>query len=263
MAEIGLDGVRTFYEEHGSGPSLVLVHGLGGTGTDIFKRVLADLARDFRVVAYDLRGSGRSAVPPGPYTIELLADDLHALLGALDLAPAAFVGHSLGGSIVLREAAAHPEAVRAVVGLGAPTRLPDQAREGLEARAQAVLADGMAAVAETVATNGLAPTFREAHAAEYQELVSLLASAPVEGYAAQCRALVAMDLTADLGRIRAPTLLLSGDRDGVAPPAAAREHAAAIAGARFVEVADCGHILPWERPDELLAAVRPFLLERG
>ena len=70
MAEITVNGVRTWYEEVGTGEPVVLVHGLGGTGQDIWKKVLAELAETFRVVAYDLRGSGRSDAPPGPYTVE-------------------------------------------------------------------------------------------------------------------------------------------------------------------------------------------------
>lgn len=260
MGEIQAGGIRVYVEEHGSGKPLVLVHGLGGTGTDIWKKQIAELARDFHVVAYDLRGSGRSETTPGPYTIELLSDDLAALVEALGLGRVALMGHSMGGSVVLHYAATRPDAVRAVVGVGAPpARLPDQAREGLEARAQTVLAQGMNAVAETVATNGLSPAFREAHPEEFQELVSLLGSNRVEGYAAQCRALVAMDLGPLLGRIEAPVLLVCGELDGVAPPAATRETAARLAQAEVLELPGCAHIIPWEKPAEVLEAARRFL----
>jgi 3-oxoadipate enol-lactonase len=261
MPEIEVNGVRTYYEEYGSGPSLVLVHGLGSTGTDLWKRQIADLARDFRVVAYDLRGSGRSQVTPGPYTISLLADDLDGLIGALDLAPAALMGHSMGGSIVLEQAGRRPDRVRAVVAVGAAIELPEQARAGLATRAETVEREGMSAVAETVATNGMAPAFREAHAEEFQEYISLLASNDVHGYAAQCRALVEMAIAEHLGRISAPVLLVSGEHDAVSPPAVNHESAGRIPNARVAEIAGCAHIIPWEKPDELRAAARPFLLE--
>jgi 3-oxoadipate enol-lactonase len=259
VPEIETNGIRTSYDVYGSGPALVLVHGLGGTGTDVWKKQIAELAHDFRVVVYDLRGSGRSEATPGPYTIELLVEDLHALVQALGLAPVALMGHSMGGSIVLAYADAHPDGVRATVGVGAPTRLPDQAREGLAARAETVESQGMNAVAETVATNGMAPSFRESHTEEFQEYISMLGSANVEGYAAQCRALVAMDVTPSLRSIAAPVLLVCGELDGVSPPAANEAAASAIRDARLVRIEDCAHIVPWEKPDELLAAVRPFL----
>jgi 3-oxoadipate enol-lactonase len=241
----------------------VLVHGLGGTGADIWKRQIDDLAAEFRVISYDLRGSGRSEVTPGPYTIELLAEDLRALVEALELGNAALVAHSMGGSIALAYAARHPGDVRALVGVGAPAGFPDQARAGLAARAETVEAEGMTAVAETVATNGVSPTFREGQPSEFQALIAMLAANDPSGYAAQCRALVGLDLADRLEAITAPVLLVSGDRDGVSPPAVTEANAAAVADGRFVIVADCGHILTWEKPEELASAAWPFLREHG
>jgi 3-oxoadipate enol-lactonase/3-oxoadipate enol-lactonase/4-carboxymuconolactone decarboxylase len=261
MAEIEVNGARTHYDEDGRGEPVVLVHGLGGTGVDIWKHVIAPLAAEFRVISYDLRGSGRSEVTEGPYAVELLADDLGALLDALELGRVALMGHSLGGGIVLRYAATHPERVRAVVGVGAVVEPPEPAKAGLQARAEAVEAGGMAAVAETVATNGLAPSFREANPEEFQEFVSLLAANDPAGYAAQCRALVAMALTPLLERVEAPALLVCGEVDQASPPAANRENAARLRDARLVEIPDCAHIIPWEKPEQLLAAALPFLRE--
>jgi 3-oxoadipate enol-lactonase len=245
MAEITVNGVRTWYEEEGSGDPVVLVHGLGSTGQDLWKKVLAELASSFRVLAYDLRGSGTSDALPGPYSVELGYERV------------ALVGHSMGGGIALELAGRNPERVSAVVGVGAVAQLPEQGRAGMATRAETVEAQGMAAVAETVATNGLAPSFREAHPEEFQEFISLLASNRPEGYAAQCRALV--DMAVPLERVRAPVLLVSGDLDQASPPAMNEGNVSRLADARFVEVADAAHILPWEKPRELLDAAVPFL----
>jgi 3-oxoadipate enol-lactonase len=257
MAEITVNGVRTWYEEEGSGDPVVLVHGLGSTGQDLWKKVLAELAASFRVLAYDLRGSGTSDAPPGPYSVEMLADDLQALLVELGYERVAVVGHSMGGGIALELAGRNPERVRAVVGVGAVAQLPEQGRAGMETRAETVEAQGMAAVAETVATNGLAPSFREAHPEEFQEFISLLASNRPEGYAAQCRALV--EMAVPLERVRAPVLLVSGDLDQASPPAMNEANVSRLPDARFVEIADAAHILPWEKPRELLDSAVPFL----
>ena len=124
------------------------------------RRSWRELAESFRVVAYDVRGSGRSDAPPGPYTVGGLADDLQALLVTLGYERVAIVGHSMGGGIALELAGRDPARVRAVVGVGAVAELPEQGRAGMAARAETVEAEGMVAVAETVATNGLAPSFR-------------------------------------------------------------------------------------------------------
>jgi 3-oxoadipate enol-lactonase len=237
------------------------VHGLGGSAAGIWKRQIPDLATEFRVIAYDLRGSGQSEVTPGPYSIDLLSDDLRALVDALKLGRVALMAHSMGGSIALAYAARHPDDVLALVGIGAPAELPDQARAGLAARAETVEAEGMAAVAETVATNGVSPTFREQHPEEFEELIAMLAANDPRGYAAQCRALVDLDLAGRLAEITAPVLLVSGDRDGVSPPAATEANAAALPDGRFTIVEDCGHILTWEKPEALAHAAWPFLRE--
>ena len=154
-----------------------------------------------------------------------------------------------------------PADVRAVVGLGAPVSFPDQARAGLAARSETVEADGMAAVAETVATNGVSPTFREGKPEEFEAFVALLAANDPQGYAAQCRALVGLDIAGRLGDVAAPVLLISGDRDGVSPPAVTEANAALVPDGRNVLVEDCGHILPWEKPEALARSAWPFLRE--
>jgi pimeloyl-ACP methyl ester carboxylesterase len=168
----------------------------------------------------------------------------------------------MGGGIALQYAATRPERVRAVVGAGAVAELPEQGKQGMETRAETVERDGMAAVAETVATNGLAPSFREAYPEEFQEFISLLASNRPEGYAAQCRALVTMAATERFGQVKAPVLLVCGELDQASPPAMNEANAARLPNARVVQLADCAHIIPWEKPAELLDAVSGFLREQ-
>jgi 3-oxoadipate enol-lactonase len=260
MAEIDVNGVRTYYEEHGSGVPVILVHGLGGS-VEVWRRQIAELAEDFRVIAYDLRGAGRSSVPAGPYTLEQLVADLDGLIEALGLGAVLLVGHSMSGAVVLEYAADQPERVLGVVGIGAVAELPEQGREGMRARAETVEAQGMAAVAETVATNGTAPSFRERDPDGYRTFVALLESNDPAGYAALCRAVAGIDVASDLGRVRAPVLLVAGDRDAVSPPAANDASAARLANVRHVQLEDTAHIVMLERPAELLEAARAFLLE--
>jgi 3-oxoadipate enol-lactonase len=261
LSELEPDGITIHYERRGSGSPLVLVHGLGGTGAAIWKNHAEEFSRDFTVVVPDLRGAGLSARPPGPYSLQDFVDDLHSLVDRLGLAPASVAGHSFGGSIVLEYAAQHTDEVLAVVAVGGPTELPEQSREAMRARAETVEREGMVAVAETVATNGTAPAFRDARPAEFRAYVDLLARADPSGYAATCRVVADLDIGEHLERITAPVLLVAGDRDAVAPPELNRRNAARIDRASFVEVPECGHILPWERPEALLQAVRSFVLE--
>jgi pimeloyl-ACP methyl ester carboxylesterase len=242
----------------------VLVHGLGGTSAAIWGRVAGELADEYTVVTYDLRGTGRSERPPGPYSLDDFVGDLRALVEALELARPALVGHSFGGSIALAYAARYPAEVSAVVCVGGPVVLPEQGRQGMRDRAEKVEREGMGAVAETVATNGTAPSFRERDAQGYDELVAMLAANDPDGYAATCRVIAELDLRPELGRVAAPVLLVAGDGDGVVPPAAGDEIEAALPNvAGRVTVEDCGHNLTVERPEVLVAEVRSFLRGRA
>jgi 3-oxoadipate enol-lactonase len=259
MPELETNGVRTYYEESGSGPPLVLVHGLGAS-TGLWSKIAPALAEEFRVVTYDLRGSGRTPAT-GPVTLAELVDDLCSLVERLDLGQTLVMGHSIGGSVALAHAAAHPEQVRAVVGIGAPSGLPDAGRDGMRARAEAVEANGMEAVAEAVATNGMAPSFRKAHPEELEGFVSLLEENDPASYSALCRVVADVDIAAALERITAPVLLVAGALDAVVPPDVNEANAARIQNARAVTVDDSAHLLPWEKPDVLLAIALPFLRE--
>jgi 3-oxoadipate enol-lactonase len=229
---------RIAHDRRGSGPPVVLTHGLGGTSAGIWGRVAGELEDEFTVVTYDLRGTGGSERVAGPYSLDDFVGDLRALIEELDLASPALVGHSFGGSIGLAYAARHPDEVSAVVSVGGPVVLPEQGQQGMRDRAEKIESEGMASVAETVA---------------------MLAANDPATYAATCRVLAELDLRPDLGRVTAPVLLVAGDRDGVVPPAAGDEIEAALPNAARATVEDCGHNLTVERPGMLLEEVRAFL----
>jgi 3-oxoadipate enol-lactonase len=241
----------------------VLVHGLGGTSAGIWGHVADELADELTVVTYDLRGTGSSGRPAGPYSLDDFVGDLRTLVEALELSSPALVGHSFGGSIVLAYAASYPDEVAAVVSVGGPVVLPEQGQQGMRDRADLVEREGMAAVAETVATNGTSPSFRERDSEGFDSLVAMLAANDPATYAATCRVLAGMDLRDELSRISAPVLLVAGDRDGVVPPAAGDGIEAALPNVTGrVTVDDCGHNLTVERPEVLVEEVRSFLRGR-
>jgi 3-oxoadipate enol-lactonase len=251
--------VTTHHEDSGSGFPVVLIHGLGAS-TAMWQLVAPRLAGDFRVVAYDLRGLGRSATPPPPYSLDDLVADLDELADRLGLPRFAVVGHSLGGLVAFAFAARRPERVAGLVAISAPVSTPRELPSLLAARLDLVRREGMAAVAAAHEAAGLPAAFREAHpelAATYR---SIIASGDPVGYAALCELGADLDLTAELGQITAPALLVAGELDSVVTPALLRGAVAAFpAGAAYVELAGCGHIAPLERPDELAAHLRGFL----
>jgi pimeloyl-ACP methyl ester carboxylesterase len=115
---VSLDGLDLYYERHGAGPPLVLLHGAFGTIESCFAGLLPVLARNFEVVAVELQGHGHTRDVDRPLSYEGMARDVAALLEALDIARAHLVGYSLGGAVALQVALDRPELVERVVYAG-------------------------------------------------------------------------------------------------------------------------------------------------
>lgn len=257
--EATVNGTTIFYERLGSGPPVVLIHGLGGTGRGIWESTLPALSDAFEVLLPDIRGHGRSGSPPPPWTMNDFADDMAGLLRALALGPAHLVGHSMCVSVALLVAIRHPDLVRSVVGVNGPTTLPEGARSNLRARAEKVEAEGMAAVAEAVATGALSQPFREAHPDRFQAYQELLKANRPGSYAAACRALADLDIVNQLGAVRVPALFTAGDIDPVAPLPLVEIGHRGVAGSQLRVIERCAHVPSWEQPAALNQLLREFL----
>ena len=212
------------------------------------------LAEHLRVVRYDLRGHGRSPVPPGPYSMDDLVDDLVALLDRLEVERAHVVGLSLGGMIAIRMAVREPRRVDRLALMCTSASLgPPQ---GWADRAAAVRADGTASIAAAVVGRWLTPEQHRAYPTLVAELEAMIASTSVEGYAASCAAIEHMDQRADLATIVAPTLTIAGSDDPVTPPAHLAAIASAIPGARLLVLDGAAHLANLGQP----AAVNQALI---
>lgn len=228
-------------------PLLVLGGSLGTTGA-MWRPQLATLAARFRVVRYDHRGHGRSAVPPGPYRIDDLGGDL---LELLDLVagpdrPVHLAGLSLGGMVALWVAANAPDRVDRLALLCTAARL--EPAEMWTGRAEAVRAGGTAAIVDAVSARWFTPAFAADNPAVVATYRTALADTPTEGYAGCCEAIAAMDLTGCLPSVRAETLVIAGADDPATPPAYARAIAAGIPSARVAVLSDAAHLANVEQP---------------
>jgi 3-oxoadipate enol-lactonase len=198
------------------------------------------------VIRCDLRGHGRSPVPPGPYSIDDLVDDAVAVLDRWQVERAHVVGLSLGGMTAMRLAARDPQRVDRLVVLCTSGLLGPP--EGWAERARLVRAEGTAAVASTVVQRWLSPEHRAADPAYTAQLEAMIAATPAEGYAASCAAIEHMDLRADLRSITAPTLALAGALDPVTPPADLAAIVEAIPGSRLTVIDHAAHLANLDQP---------------
>jgi pimeloyl-ACP methyl ester carboxylesterase len=246
--------IEVAWFEWGRGEPLVLVHGLADDHR-AWRRTLPWLAMRRRVIAYDLRGHGQTALGSPDGTLEQLAGDLVALLDAIGLERADLCGFSLGGTIVLRAAADHPGRVGRLLPVATSSRVGRAAAPWYAERAR--LAD------EGALQPVLERDTREQLAGAPDELADHLAirrqsTADPRGFANACRAMArlhAEPLDADLGRVRAPTLVIAAELDPLCPPRAGEIIAAGIPGARLEVVPGSGHQVELERPAELSRAI--------
>ena len=254
MAELDRDGVAIYYETHGpgsggaTGPAFLLSHGYGAT-SQMWAKNLPALARDRKVVTWDIRGHGRSASPGDPdlYSEELSVGDMSALLDAVGEERAVIGGLSLGGYLSLAFNVRHPERVAALVLCDTgPGYRKDEPREQWNAmarrRADQLEAKGLAALGEGA----------EVRAGLHQG---------AEGLALAARHILTQRdsrVLDSLGDIKVPTLVLVGSED---KPflTAADVMAAKIPGATKAVIAGAGHAANLDQPDAFDEAVLSFL----
>ena len=248
--------VRVHREVRGpsDGPVVVLADSLGST-LAMWDPQMADLARTFRVVRYDLRGHGGSPSPDGPYTIADLGGDLLALLDDLQVETASVCGLSLGGMVAMWVAANAPDRIDRLVLCATSARLGPP--EMWAARAEKVLAEDVGAVADLVVGRWFTPGYAARHPDVVDRMRVMISSCSAVGYAGCCRAIERMDLTGDLASIAAPTLVVVGAEDTATPLEHAERIAAGVPGARLAVVPDAAHLVNVEQP----AAVTRLILD--
>ena len=234
-------------------PVLVLSSSLGTTN-EMWEPQLPALTESFRVLRHDRRGHGRSEVPPGPYTIADLGRDVLELLDSLELERVSYCGLSIGGMDGMWIAANAPERLDRLclcstsANLGPPELWVD--------RAATVRADGTDAVADATMGRWFSSAFHEAHPEVVARFREMVASTPAEGYASCCEAIRDWDFRDELGRISAPTLVLSAELDpSTPPPEHGRLIADGIPGASFVVIPEAAHLVNVERPAEVDEAI--------
>jgi 3-oxoadipate enol-lactonase len=254
---IDLNGAQHHYESKGEGPPVVLVHALGGS-LHSWYGVTENLSLHHHVVALDLRGHGRSAAGNGKVSIASYADDVAALIAALELPAVTLVGHSMGTLVAQHLAQTKPELVDNLILVGGISWFEPPLRKAYEQRADTVEAEGLDAIVDGWLPGALAPRTH----AKLPQLTGLLRDAFLrndpKSYAAACRAIAnAPKIARD--QIGQPTLLLVGDHDRSTPLAMSEELHAEIPVSRVRVVPGAAHWATLEQPDFIASAILEFL----
>jgi pimeloyl-ACP methyl ester carboxylesterase len=247
----------------GGGDAALCIHGLGGT-SNTWTPLLPALSR-FVAVRFDLPGSGRSHRVEGPLSIDRFVQACLRVLSSCKVERFHVLGHSLGTIVAAHLAAHEAKRVRSLALFGPLLAPPDVARTNIKARAGKARGEGVAGM-QTIAdalvqASTSAETKAKRHAVVAYVRESLMRQ-DCDGYARTCEALAEAE-PADTAAITCPTILVTGDEDGVAPPQAVRAMGQKIAGSQVEVLRGCGHWTPLEKADECIDILRRFYARRS
>jgi 3-oxoadipate enol-lactonase len=252
-----ISGVALHYELDGDprAPVVMLSNALGAT-LNMWEPQLAVLSTRYRVLRYDCRGHGQSAIVPGPCSIGELGNDAIGLLDHLGIAQVDLCGLSMGGLIAMWMATQHRARIRRLIlcNTGAKVGTP----EIWNARLDALAAQGVAGLTPAVLERWFTAGFSARAPHVIDRFRAMLLAADVQGYASCMCALRDADLRPDLVRVGAPTLVITGRHDTSTPRALGVDAARAISGSALLEL-DCAHLSNWEQAGAFSAALMDFL----
>lgn len=253
--------ISLYYEVHGSGQPLVLICGLGGDHS-FWQASLPILATHYQVIVYDPRGSGQTQAPDTAYSIETMADDLAALLDALQVAQVHLVGFSMGGLVAQAFAIAYPHRVMKLILAASFAVMNVQVR---------LFLDAVLSVYESGASGQqmfgliLPWLFSVRFMADAANAAYLLYDGddpypqPMSAWRAQYEAQRQHVISPGLHTIQAPTLVLAGEQDRLAPLEDAHQLAAHIRDTQLQILPGSGHLLNYEQPALFHACLLGFL----
>jgi pimeloyl-ACP methyl ester carboxylesterase len=250
-----------WWDEEGDGDAILLVNGLSSP-SDTWFRLTRHLRPHFRVLTFDNRGVGRTGVPQGPYSVELMAADAAAVLAAADVASAHVLGLSMGGLIAQEMTLNEPDRVRSLILASTHVGIP----HAVDADPSVAAILGRAAQLPTrermVALEPLLYA-EETPRAEIELDHEVRESRPTDesGYLNQLLGSSTWERLADLSRLGVPTLVLHGGADRLVPPMYARGLADAIPSARLEILEGAGHEIFTDREDDAARAVIKFLVD--
>lgn len=258
MPTTTIDNNHFYYEIHGEGDPLVLLHGLGSSTRDWELQVPA-FARQFQVITLDLRGHGRSAKPPGPYSMALFAEDTARLIKELGVEPAHFLGISLGGMVAFQLAIDHPDLVRSLIIVNSTPEIVTRTLKEKTAvwqRLMIVRLMGMRKMGQVLAARFLPRPDQ----AELREIfIGRWAENDKSAYLKSMKAVIGWSVAERLREINCPTLVVGSDGDYF-PTSDKETYTKMIPGAELIIVKDSLHALPADKPAELNRMVIDFLL---
>lgn len=260
MPFLQTDDLNLYYQIHGEGFPLLLIHGLGSSTLD-WEYQVGPLARHFRVITVDLRGHGKSGKPRGPYSVRLFAADTARLIRALGLSPVHVAGLSLGGMVAFQLALDASKMVKSLIIINSGPELILHSfaeRTAFLQRKLIVRCLGMKKMAQLLAKI-LLP---EPHQEPLQKtLIERWSANDKKSYLASVNAIIGWSVADRLGTIHCPTLVMSADQD-YTPVSSKEGYVVKLPCAELVVIRDSRHLSPLDQPEQVNTAILKFLFSQ-
>lgn len=251
-----VNGIEINYEISGKegAPWLVLSHSLA-CSVRMWDPTIEAFKDRYRILNYDMRGHGATSAPKTPYTLDMLADDVLALMKELKIEKAAYCGLSIGGMIGQTIALRGKGPFERMVLADTTHTQPPEALKQWEDRIKIAESKGMAALLDSTMERWFTAPFRASPAAK--KIAALILATPVAGYVGCGRAIMGLNTTARLKDIKLPVLAITGNEDGAA--GGTKYIGETVPGAKFVGIPQAAHIANVEQPEAFNRALREFL----
>jgi 3-oxoadipate enol-lactonase len=213
----------------------------------------------YRILRYDTRGHGKTEVTEGSYSLNLLAEDVLALLHALGIEKTFFMGISMGGMIGQVLGLQAPELLEGLILCDTSSRVPREARPIWDERIETVRGRGMESQVESTIDRWFTPRFREEHPDVVKKVVSLIRATSPEGYIGCSHGIRDLNLTDRISNIKVPTLIIVGEDDPGTPVSASRVIHEKVKGSELVILKSAAHLSNIEQAEAFNKAVLGFL----
>jgi 3-oxoadipate enol-lactonase len=262
MPTVKVGDINMRYEAHGVGDPLVLLPGIGLESTTCFFRQIPVLAKNYRVIAIDNRGTGLSDKPDIPYSMDMMAKDVAGLLESLGIRKAHVYGVSLGGMVAQHFALCYPQMTASLILActtcgGKHSVLPDQAVVGALFDMQGTPEERAGRLLPFIFSQGFIRTSPDV--IQHAGSLYLEYCPPPHAFMRQGEASMTHDTYDRLPEIGVPTLVIAGTEDGLIPAENSRILASRIPGAESITLEGVGHLLSVEAPEAVNKAIHDFL----
>ncbi|MDP2238568.1 MAG: 3-oxoadipate enol-lactonase [Burkholderiales bacterium] len=256
--KIKTNGIEINYEIAGEGPWVTLSHSLA-CNLHMWDEQMTGLTKKYKVLRFDTRGHGLSGAPPGPYSLEQMADDVKGMLDALGIRQTHWVGLSMGGMIGETFALKYPGVFRSMVLADTTSRRPPNADQMWGDRITVAQTQGMEALVESTLARWFTEPYRNAHKDVMARIASDIRNTPVAGFVGCCQAIAKVDLLDRLKEIKCPALVMVGDQDHGTPPEMARQIHENLSGSELLIIPSAAHISNIEQTAVFNQAMFSFL----